>query len=79
MARTAPPSPKPLPKSALKIKCIDCVVRAAEAARVKPTPDAVGKWVDSIMMGSVEACSFLSGMPTMQWGGASFGGSGASY
>jgi len=77
MVRTLPLSPQPLPKSALRIKCIDCVVRAAERAKVRANETAVGEWVDSIMMGSVEACSLLMGHPSQRWGGVH--GSGALY
>ena len=78
LARTAPASNQPLPKSALRLECIDCLIRAAQAAGVAANAEAVGEFVDGRTMGAFEACSLMMGFPTAQWGSQGVG-SGAMY
>jgi hypothetical protein len=77
LERTAPPSDKPIPHEALKLTCIDCLVRDAEESRVPEDEAAVGEFVESRCMGSVQVCWQLRGHFKETWGGIY--GSGNTY
>lgn len=44
---------------AVRLQCVDCLVRAAHAAGVVPDAEKVARFVDGHVMGSVEACFTL--------------------
>ena len=61
LERTAPLRSAPLAQAELQLCCCECLVRAAQAARVPPEPRAVTRFVDACCMGAFQACSQLMG------------------
>lgn len=69
LARTAPLSTRPLPHGAVRLSCVDCLIRDAERCGVEPNAGAVDKFTDKRIMGAMEACWLLQGFETMSFGG----------
>lgn len=77
LQRTAPLRATPLPDAALRLMCMDCYAESDVAAGVAPTADAVEDYCEDSMMGALEACAQLLGLPRAHWSGQM--GSGAMY
>ena len=70
LERTSPLRTAPLKHNELHLCCVDCLIRAAQAARVTPKPSAVRRYIDSCCMGACQACSQLMGHSRAGFGGA---------
>lgn len=64
LERTLPPSRAPLPQECLRLSCLDCLARRAAAEGVAETPEAVERFANAALMGSIEACAQIAGTPS---------------
>lgn len=79
LKRTALPSATRLPPSAVRLECVDCLARAAQATDVAASAAAVTRFVDGRCSESMEAIMLLQGTAMQHWAGDSMGGSGKLY
>lgn len=69
--RTARYSSTPIPDE-VRLSCVDCTIRAAQAAHVPLNADLVGKFVDVHCMEGGDACRILKGLPMFNSGHGQF-------
>jgi hypothetical protein len=62
---------------AVRLQCVDCLVRDAHRVRLPADAAAVGPFIDCRMMGSMEAFMVLQGLPRTSFAGIH--GSGHMY
>lgn len=75
LKRTHAPSPIPLPASAelVQLRCLDCFAAMAVAVGMKLSAQGAEDFCDTFMMGPLQVCSILQGLPTASWSGVKLG------